>query len=586
MSQGAGSPSPASRRSWARAPAPPGRGARRGAVVARRHRRAAGRAPGVRHRELDLTRARLRPAAARRAPRGGRGHGRARRVLHQPAARRPLRARAGVDRHPEPRWPPRPRPACGTWSCAPSPPSTARAARTRASSPRTAPLQPEPAPGLGARQAGGGAARGLASRGAIPDMTITVLRFAPLLRPGRAHLLHAHLRPPRGAGADGLRPAGAAPASRRRADAALAWRSSAAPRGAFNVVPSAAHPAAHRAPPGGQDPGARAAPARLRGRGPAVGGGAGRGARAASSTTCATCSWPTARRRARELGFDAAPLEPRRARGAYLRYRTRGGRAAGRRRPAHERARRSSRSPAGAGGRRGRSRLPSGPRSSRSSSSRELRASRRAQRGEGLLVALARACSRARAPRLGEPGRLWSALYFAWHSEDVDEFGYDPKFTRDDPAASSSSCTRCGGAWRPRGSRTCPREGPALIVANHSGVLPWDGIMINLAVRHEHPARRAVPHARPRHVRAAAVPGPAARAERGGARQPGERRAAAARGRAGRRLPGGREGRGQAASRSATSWPASAAAASCASPCARARPSSPARSWARRRSTR
>ena len=35
-----------------------------------------------------------------------------------------------------------------------------------------------------------------------------------------------------------------------------------------------------------------------------------------------------------------------------------------------------------------------------------------------------------------------------------------------------------------------PAQGPALIVANHSGVLPWDGVMINLAVRHEHPARR------------------------------------------------------------------------------------------------
>jgi hypothetical protein len=36
----------------------------------------------------------------------------------------------------------------------------------------------------------------------------------------------------------------------------------------------------------------------------------------------------------------------------------------------------------------------------------------------------------------GRPGldvdaaaRLWSRLYFAWHSNEVDEFGYDPKFT-------------------------------------------------------------------------------------------------------------------------------------------------------------
>ncbi len=46
--------------------------------------------------------------------------------------------------------------------------------------------------------------------------------------------------------------------------------------------------------------------------------------------------------------------------------------------------------------------------------------------------------------------------------------------------------------WRVEtsGVEHVPDRGPALIVANHSGVLPWDGLMINLAVRHEHPARR------------------------------------------------------------------------------------------------
>ena len=42
--------------------------------------------------------------------------------------------------------------------------------------------------------------------------------------------------------------------------------------------------------------------------------------------------------------------------------------------------------------------------------------------------------------------------------------------------------------------------------------------MINLAVRHEHPARREVPHAGARHVRAAAVPGAAARSGAGAVR--------------------------------------------------------------------
>jgi len=35
-----------------------------------------------------------------------------------------------------------------------------------------------------------------------------------------------------------------------------------------------------------------------------------------------------------------------------------------------------------------------------------------------------------------------------------------------------------------------PAAGSGLIVANHSGVLPYDGLMVQLAVRHEHPARR------------------------------------------------------------------------------------------------
>ena len=46
--------------------------------------------------------------------------------------------------------------------------------------------------------------------------------------------------------------------------------------------------------------------------------------------------------------------------------------------------------------------------------------------------------------------------------------------------------------WRVEttGIEHVPAKGPGLIVANHSGVLPWDGLMINVAMRHEHPARR------------------------------------------------------------------------------------------------
>ena len=109
---------------------------------------------------------------------------------------------------------------------------------------------------------------------------------------------------------------------------------------------------------------------------------------------------------------------------------------------------------------------------------------------DGFLVALARIVEAGGAgldwARLAE---AWSAFYFAWHSEEVDEFGYDPKFTRTILPFFEFLYTMW---WRVEASGVdhVPDQGPALIVANHSGVLPWDGLMINLAVRHEHPARR------------------------------------------------------------------------------------------------
>lgn len=111
---------------------------------------------------------------------------------------------------------------------------------------------------------------------------------------------------------------------------------------------------------------------------------------------------------------------------------------------------------------------------------------------QGLLVALARVVQAGRAGLTWENvARAWSALYFSWHSEEVDEFGYDPKFTRTVMPFFEFLYTMW---WRVEtsGLERIPDEGPGLLVANHSGVLPWDGLMINLAVRHEHPARRQV----------------------------------------------------------------------------------------------
>jgi 1-acyl-sn-glycerol-3-phosphate acyltransferase len=118
-------------------------------------------------------------------------------------------------------------------------------------------------------------------------------------------------------------------------------------------------------------------------------------------------------------------------------------------------------------------------------------ASRPGARREGLLVALARFLEGGWGEANWENlARLRSALYFSWHSEEVDEFGFDPRFTETLMPFLEFLYTMW---WRVEttGVEHIPDEGPALVVANHSGVLPWDAFMIRLAVRHQHPARRA-----------------------------------------------------------------------------------------------
>jgi 1-acyl-sn-glycerol-3-phosphate acyltransferase len=85
--------------------------------------------------------------------------------------------------------------------------------------------------------------------------------------------------------------------------------------------------------------------------------------------------------------------------------------------------------------------------------------------------------------------RVQGDLYFRRHSEDVDDFGFDPRFN----AAVMPFFEFLYTLWwrvEVAGIENVPAEGPGLIVANHSGVLPWDGLMVNLAVRHEHAAAR------------------------------------------------------------------------------------------------
>jgi 1-acyl-sn-glycerol-3-phosphate acyltransferase len=121
---------------------------------------------------------------------------------------------------------------------------------------------------------------------------------------------------------------------------------------------------------------------------------------------------------------------------------------------------------------------------------REVAAGRRARERESLLVTLARVMDAgARGVSWESLARLQRALYFAWHSEETDDFGADRRFAETlEPLLEFLYAVW----WRVEASgiEHVPAEGPGLIVANHSGVLPYDGIMVQLAVRHEHPARR------------------------------------------------------------------------------------------------
>ena len=75
----------------------------------------------------------------------------------------------------------------------------------------------------------------------------------------------------------------------------------------------------------------------------------------------------------------------------------------------------------------------------------------------------------------------------------VDDFGFDPAWTESLLIAFRALYR---DYWRVEttGVEHVPSSGRALLVANHAGVLPWDGTMIKTAVFTE--------HSRPRHVRA------------------------------------------------------------------------------------
>ncbi|MGA4864857.1 lysophospholipid acyltransferase family protein [Streptomyces lavendulocolor] len=73
---------------------------------------------------------------------------------------------------------------------------------------------------------------------------------------------------------------------------------------------------------------------------------------------------------------------------------------------------------------------------------------------------------------------------------EVDEFGYDEELT--DQVLMSLLRPLYDKYFRVevKGIENIPSEGGALVVANHSGVLPLDGLMMQVAVHDNHPAGR------------------------------------------------------------------------------------------------
>jgi 1-acyl-sn-glycerol-3-phosphate acyltransferase len=74
-------------------------------------------------------------------------------------------------------------------------------------------------------------------------------------------------------------------------------------------------------------------------------------------------------------------------------------------------------------------------------------------------------------------------------SERLDRFGMDERFAgRLEPVIELLYSTW----WRVqvRGIERVPAAGPAVVVANHAGAVPWDAIVLRHALRREHPAHR------------------------------------------------------------------------------------------------
>jgi 1-acyl-sn-glycerol-3-phosphate acyltransferase len=87
--------------------------------------------------------------------------------------------------------------------------------------------------------------------------------------------------------------------------------------------------------------------------------------------------------------------------------------------------------------------------------------------------------------------RQWGRLGMRGRSEQVDDFGLDPTYEARVQPLLDALYERY---FRVQidGAQHVPQEGGAVLVCNHSGTLPWDGVMLKTALRHARPERRAL----------------------------------------------------------------------------------------------
>jgi 1-acyl-sn-glycerol-3-phosphate acyltransferase len=72
----------------------------------------------------------------------------------------------------------------------------------------------------------------------------------------------------------------------------------------------------------------------------------------------------------------------------------------------------------------------------------------------------------------------------------VDEFGFDPEFNSRVLIPIARFFYEQWFRVQIKGLEHVPSDGPALVVANHSGTLPMDAVMLQAGLHDEHPARR------------------------------------------------------------------------------------------------